>query len=69
MRKCKDSLGQAEFNCIIKEFYDDNNASFNDTDYESSSLGSLVELLMEIADFFDQEVMSYDHSSIVEVDC
>ena len=64
MRECKDALGQAEFDCIVKEFYSDINASFRNTDSESSSSGSSVELLMETIDLFDQMVIRYDHNSI-----
>ena len=40
MRECKDALGQAEFDCIVKDFYNNNDASFRDIDSESSSSGS-----------------------------
>lgn len=53
MRECKDSLGQAEFDCIIKD-YGNIYASFNGIDYESSLSGSSVEVLINIVDSFDQ---------------
>lgn len=54
MRGCMDILGQVDFNRIIKEVYGDIDVSFRDTDSESSSLSSSVEVLIEIADSFDQ---------------
>lgn len=52
------TLNQTNFDRIINEAYDDIFASFRDFDSESSSLGSSVEVLMEIMESFDQEVMS-----------
>lgn len=55
------------FDRIIKEAYSDIPASFLDSNFDSSSSGSSVEVLMEIIKSFDQEVTSYDHSSIDKV--
>lgn len=66
MRECKDTLSQVYFDRIIKEVYGDIYIYISDTNSESSSSGLSVEVLMEIADSFDQEVMNYDHNSIDE---
>lgn len=68
MTECKDALIQVDLYHIIKEVYGDIYASFCNTNYKSSLSGSLIEVLMEIADSFDQEMMSYGHSSIDEVE-
>lgn len=68
IREFKDTLSQDDFDRIINEVYVDIYTSFSDTDFESSSSGLSVEVLMEIADSFDQAVMIYDHSSIDEVE-
>lgn len=62
MRECKD-----EFNHIIKKVYDDIYASSSDSDFKSSSSGS-IEVRMKITYSFDEEVMSYDHSSTEDVE-
>lgn len=68
MRGCRDILSKVDFDYIVKEAYNDIFASFSDSDSDSSSSGSSIEVLMEIADSFDQEVISYDHSSTDEVE-
>ena len=68
MRGRRDTLSQADFDCIVKEAYGDIFVSFSDFDFDFPSLGSYIEVLMEIIDSFDQEVTSYDQSSIDEVE-
>lgn len=67
VRGCRDTLTQANFDCIVKEAYSNISASFSDYDSESSSSGSSVEVLMEIIESFDQ-VVSYDHNFIDEME-
>lgn len=67
MGGCRDTLTQVDFDHIVKEAKNIS-TSFSDYDSDSSSSGSSVKALMEIMESFDQEVMSYDHSSINEVE-
>ena len=67
MRGCRDTLTPADLDRIVKEAYDNISASFSNFDSDSSSSGSSVEVLMEIMESFDQEVMSYDHNSPMEI--
>lgn len=68
VRGYRDTLTQADFDHFVKEAYDDITASFSNSDSDSSSSGSSLEVLMEITESFVQEVMSYDHNSIDEVE-
>lgn len=65
MRGRRDTLTHDNFDRIVKEAYGNYSASFSYSDSESYSSGSSIEVLMEL---FDQEVMSYDHNSIDEVE-
>lgn len=66
VKGCRDTLTQANFDYIVNEAYNDISASFSNSD--SSSSDSSVEVLMEIVESFDQEVVSYDHNSIDEME-
>lgn len=68
MRRCRDTLTQVNFDRIVKEAYNDISASFRGFDSDTSSSGPSVEVVMEIIESFDQEVTSYDHNSIDEVE-
>lgn len=68
VRGCKYTLTQADFDRIVKEAYKDISSSFSDFDSDYSSLGSSVEVLMEISESFNPEVTSYDHISIDEIE-
>lgn len=64
VRGCRYTITQADFDCIINEAHNNIFASFSESDSDSSSLGLSIEVLMEIMESFDQEVTSYNHSSI-----
>ncbi|KAI5401710.1 hypothetical protein KIW84_066252 [Lathyrus oleraceus] len=59
----------SEFSSVLQyqETYNNISASFSGYDYDSSSSGSSVEVLMGIMESFDQ-VVSYDHNSIYEME-
>ena len=63
MREVKGTLVQEEFNRITGEVYDCTFTSLSDSDFDSSSLGSL-EVLMETLAPSDLEVMGYKNNSM-----